>query len=115
MILKTNTIFHTLQPKNDPTAPNKISCYTCHYHIRGSYPEGMAGCDDPFRKEEIPIVECVGPCGVSNKRLRKTTKSPCGYLIGCVSFYPSVVIHVVFTFYQYACYLSGCSIMEICS
>ena len=45
--------------------PIIVECYTCHYSYMSHHIQGMPNCDEPFRKEGIPIVNCEGYCAIT--------------------------------------------------
>ena len=45
--------------------PKSIECYSCHFDIQYGHTKGMPECNNPFVETTIPVVSCVGPCGVS--------------------------------------------------
>ena len=45
------------------TGPILLECYTCHFSKRKKHSHGMPNCDEPFKEDGIPTIQCDGQCG----------------------------------------------------
>lgn len=47
--------------------PVTIKCYSCDYLKDWNHGQGLTSCLDPFVPDNIPTVDCTGPCAVSGQ------------------------------------------------
>lgn len=46
--------------------PDPLVCFTCHYSRSQGHDQGMRNCDEPFREDGIPTIQCYGSCAITN-------------------------------------------------